>query len=53
MHGLRIKDGAPEQGGLNFDLEEVLEALGSHVDALRWTCRDAGYLARDGAGVPG
>jgi hypothetical protein len=49
MRGVIIRDGTEPgaRGGLEFDLAEVLQALGERVDASRWRGRGLSYVSRD------
>jgi hypothetical protein len=49
MHGVVIRDGTEPggRGGLEFDLAEILSALGPRVAASRWSCRNLSYVSKD------
>ena len=49
MRGLKISDGTEPggSGGLEFDLSEILAALGEVAAKSRWTCSDLHYISRD------
>jgi hypothetical protein len=54
MHGVKIRDGT-EPGGpgrLQFDLSEILAALGRAAVKSRWTCADLNYKSKDDQDVP-
>ena len=47
MRGVKIRDGIEPggQGGLRFDLSNVLAALGPAAAKSRWTCADLNYVS--------
>jgi hypothetical protein len=49
LHGVRILDGTEPgaRGGLEFDLPDVLAALGERVSNSRWRCRLLWYTSTD------
>jgi hypothetical protein len=49
MHAILIRDGTEPgaRGGLEFDLAEVLAALGDRVATSRWRGRGLFYVSRD------
>jgi len=49
MRGVVIRDGTEPggTGGLEFDLAEVLSALGPRVGESRWSSRNLSYVSRD------
>lgn len=53
MRGVIIRDGTEPGGGggLEFDLPEVLGALGERVAASRWRGRGLCYVSRDERGI--
>lgn len=52
MRGLEIYDGIGKTGGLNFDLADILAALGQLVHNSSWRIRDLHYLSRDEQDIP-
>ena len=54
MQGLKIRDGTEPggPGGLQFDLSEVLAALGRVAVKSRWSCADLNYVSKDDQDVP-
>lgn len=54
MRGVKISDGTESgaHGGLEFDLADLLSALGSHGRESRWTCTDLNYVSFDDRDVP-
>ena len=54
MQGVIIRDGTEPggSGGLDFDLRDVLAALGQRVVTSRWRCPRLRYTSRDERDVP-
>ena len=54
MQGVIIRDGAEPggSGGLEFDLPEILAALGERVAKSRWRCASLQYTSRDEQNIP-
>jgi hypothetical protein len=54
MRGVIIRDGTEVggSGGLEFDLQEILDALGEQAATSRWMCRNLRYTSRDEKDVP-
>jgi hypothetical protein len=44
--------GCQEEGGLGFDLAEVLDALGPRVVRSAWTIEGLNYVSRDETDIP-
>ncbi len=54
MRGVKIRDGTEPggPGGLQFDLAQVLAALGRAAAKSRWTCADLQYTSKDELDIP-
>jgi hypothetical protein len=54
VQGVIIRDGAESggSGGLEFDLPEILAALGERVAKGRWRCVGLQYTSRDEQNIP-
>jgi hypothetical protein len=53
MRGVRMRDGTEPggSGSLDFDLAEILAALGPVVRKSRWVCSELNYVTRDNRDV--
>ena len=53
MTRLVVRDGSDAQGGgLNFDLAEILAAIGPRSVTSEWILRDLNYVSRDDREIP-